>query len=38
MWRQVEYSEATGHLAAGLTQFLLCHLGFFNVDPASPDI
>ncbi|MGB3246918.1 MAG: NirA family protein [Sulfitobacter sp.] len=36
MWRQVEHWEATGHLAAGLDQFLLRHLGFFNVEPASP--
>jgi len=36
MWRQVEQWEAEGHLAAGLDQFLLRHLGFFNVEPASP--
>ncbi|MEP2920642.1 MAG: NirA family protein [Sulfitobacter sp.] len=36
MWRQVEEWEAAGHLAAGLDQFLLRHLGFFNVEPASP--
>ncbi|WP_299968688.1 NirA family protein [uncultured Roseobacter sp.] len=36
MWRQVEAWEAAGHLAAGLDQFLLRHLGFFNVEPASP--
>ncbi len=36
MWRQLEEWEATGHLAAGLDQFLLRHLGFFNVEPASP--
>ena len=36
MWRQVEHWDATGHLAAGLDQFLLRHLGFFNVEPASP--
>lgn len=35
MWRQVEQWEAEGHLAAGLDQFLLRHLGFFNVEPAS---
>jgi len=35
MWRQVEQWEATGHLAEGLDQFLLRHLGFFNVEPAS---
>lgn len=35
MWRQVEQWEAAGHLAAGLDQFLLRHLGFFNVEPAS---
>ena len=36
MWRQLEEWEATGHLAAGLDQFLLRHLGFFNVEPNSP--
>ncbi|MEO0386742.1 MAG: NirA family protein, partial [Pseudomonadota bacterium] len=36
MWRQVEAWEAAGHLAEGLDQFLLRHLGFFNVEPASP--
>lgn len=36
MWRQVEQWEAEGHLAAGLDQFLLRHLGFFNVEPACP--
>ncbi|MCV6593438.1 MAG: NirA family protein [Silicimonas sp.] len=36
MWRQVEQWEAEGHLAEGLDQFLLRHLGFFNVEPASP--
>ena len=36
MWRQVEQWEAEGHLAAGLDQFLLRHLGFFNVEPTSP--
>lgn len=35
MWRQVEQWESTGHLAEGLDQFLLRHLGFFNVEPAS---
>ncbi|MDV7142129.1 NirA family protein [Tropicimonas sp. TH_r6] len=36
MWRQLEQWEAEGHLAAGLDQFLLRHLGFFNVEPNSP--
>ena len=36
MWRQVEQWEAEGHLAEGLDQFLMRHLGFFNVEPASP--
>lgn len=36
MWRQLEQWEAEGHLAEGLDQFLLRHLGFFNVEPASP--
>jgi len=36
MWRQVEEWEAAGHLAQGLDQFLLRHLGFFNVEPTSP--
>lgn len=36
MWRQLEEWEAAGQLAAGLDQFLLRHLGFFNVEPNSP--
>ncbi|WP_068113085.1 NirA family protein [Tropicimonas marinistellae] len=36
MWRKLEEWEANGHLAAGLDQFLLRHLGFFNVEPNSP--
>ena len=36
MWPQLEAWTASGHLAEGLDQFLLRHLGFFNVEPNSP--
>ena len=35
IWRQLEEWEAAGQMAEGLDQFLLRHLGFFNVTPAS---
>lgn len=35
MWHMVEKWEAEGHQAAGLDNFLLRHLGFFDVRPAQ---
>lgn len=35
MWHMVEKWDAEGHQAAGLDQFLLRHLGFFDVRPAQ---
>ncbi|WP_168797863.1 NirA family protein [Pacificoceanicola onchidii] len=35
MWHMVEAWEAEGHQAAGLDNFLLRHLGFFDVRPAQ---
>ena len=36
IWRTVEQWSKDDHLAEGLDQFLLRHLGFFNVAPTSP--
>jgi ferredoxin-nitrite reductase len=36
MWRTIEKWTEEDHLAEGLDQFLLRHLGFFNVTPNSP--
>ncbi|MEM9129140.1 MAG: NirA family protein, partial [Pseudomonadota bacterium] len=36
IWRTLEGWTAEDHLAEGLDQFLLRHLGFFNVSPNSP--
>lgn len=36
IWRTVEQWSKDDHLAEGLDQFLLRHLGFFNVTPNSP--
>ncbi len=36
LWRILEGWTADDHLAEGLDQFLLRHLGFFNVTPNSP--
>lgn len=36
MWDRLEYWTARNEIATGLDQFLLRHLGFFNVEPASP--
>lgn len=36
MWDRLEYWTARNEMATGLDQFLLRHLGFFNVEPASP--
>ncbi|MEM9477850.1 MAG: NirA family protein [Pseudomonadota bacterium] len=35
IWRQLEDWTAADHMAEGLDQFLLRHLGFFNVEPNS---
>lgn len=35
MWHMVEKWEAEGHQASGLDNFLLRHLGFFDVRPAQ---
>ncbi|MEM6389395.1 MAG: NirA family protein [Pseudomonadota bacterium] len=35
MWNKVEAWEAEGHQASGLDNFLLRHLGFFDVRPAQ---
>ena len=35
MWHMVETWEAEGHQASGLDNFLLRHLGFFDVRPAQ---
>lgn len=35
IWRQLEEWTAADHMAEGLDQFLLRHLGFFNVEPNS---
>lgn len=36
MWDRLEHWAARNEIATGLDQFLLRHLGFFNVEPASP--
>ncbi|MEL7167069.1 MAG: NirA family protein [Pseudomonadota bacterium] len=36
IWRQLEEWTAKDQMAEGLDQFLLRHLGFFNVTPNSP--
>ncbi|MEM9204988.1 MAG: NirA family protein [Pseudomonadota bacterium] len=36
IWRQLEEWTASDQMADGLDQFLLRHLGFFNVEPNSP--
>ncbi|MEM6489239.1 MAG: NirA family protein [Pseudomonadota bacterium] len=36
MWDRLERWTARNEIATGLDQFLLRHLGFFNVEPASP--
>ena len=36
IWRQLEEWTAADQMAEGLDQFLLRHLGFFNVTPNSP--
>ncbi|MEM9582170.1 MAG: NirA family protein [Pseudomonadota bacterium] len=36
MWDRLEHWAARNEMAVGLDQFLLRHLGFFNVEPASP--
>ena len=36
IWDRLEKWTAKNQIAAGLDQFLLRHLGFFNVEPASP--
>jgi ferredoxin-nitrite reductase len=36
MWDRLEHWTARNEIATGLDQFLLRHLGFFNVEPASP--
>ncbi|MEM6759497.1 MAG: NirA family protein [Pseudomonadota bacterium] len=36
IWRQLEEWTARDEMAEGLDQFLLRHLGFFNVTPNSP--
>ncbi|MEP5761691.1 MAG: NirA family protein, partial [Litoreibacter sp.] len=35
IWRQLEAWTDTNEMAQGLDQFMLRHLGFFNVEPAS---
>ena len=36
LWDRIEHWTARNEMAVGLDQFLLRHLGFFNVEPASP--
>ncbi|MEO0437299.1 MAG: NirA family protein [Pseudomonadota bacterium] len=36
LWDRLEKWTAKNEIAAGLDQFLLRHLGFFNVEPTSP--
>ena len=36
LWPRLELWSARNEMATGLDQFLLRHLGFFNVEPASP--
>lgn len=36
LWTRLEQWTAKNEIAAGLDQFLLRHLGFFNVEPTSP--
>ncbi|MEM9784479.1 MAG: NirA family protein, partial [Pseudomonadota bacterium] len=36
MWDRLERWTAANEMATGLDQFLLRHLGFFNVEPTSP--
>ncbi|TNJ48410.1 NirA family protein [Phaeobacter sp. B1627] len=36
MWSRLEAWTDAGEMATGLDQFLLRHLGFFNVEPNSP--
>ncbi|MEM8622813.1 MAG: NirA family protein [Pseudomonadota bacterium] len=36
MWDRLERWAAANEMATGLDQFLLRHLGFFNVEPTSP--
>lgn len=36
IWDRLEKWTAKNEIAVGLDQFLLRHLGFFNVEPASP--
>ncbi|MEM7542538.1 MAG: NirA family protein [Pseudomonadota bacterium] len=36
LWERLENWTARNEIAAGLDQFLLRHLGFFNVEPTSP--
>ncbi|MEM9388739.1 MAG: NirA family protein [Pseudomonadota bacterium] len=36
LWERLEHWTAKNEIATGLDQFLLRHLGFFNVEPTSP--
>ncbi|MEM9397472.1 MAG: hypothetical protein AAF991_08320, partial [Pseudomonadota bacterium] len=36
LWDRLEKWTARNEIASGLDQFLLRHLGFFNVEPTSP--
>lgn len=36
LWTRLERWTSNNQMATGLDQFLLRHLGFFNVEPASP--
>ncbi|MFK7912358.1 MAG: NirA family protein [Pseudomonadales bacterium] len=36
LWPRLQSWTTRGEMATGLDQFLLRHLGFFNVEPASP--